>query len=153
MYRKILECLDTRSTWNNIRRFFGEYLRNTLDVRRFKHTWENICGVLRELEILGEICRYVNVWKIGNIWGNIWGSIWVFEGLARGSNMTTPATASVPHLGQSLHKSPSPSCNITLLPQLHKCCSDCSGLFDYWDLSVIGLRRLFEPNRAHTNGR
>ena len=63
IYRKILECLDTRSTWNNIRRFFGEYLRNTLDARRFRHAWENIWGMLGELEILGEICKCLENWK------------------------------------------------------------------------------------------
>ena len=38
-------------------------LRNTLDARRFRHAWENIWGMLGELEILGEICKCLENWK------------------------------------------------------------------------------------------
>ena len=57
-------------------------------------------------------------------------NIWVFEGLVRGSNMTTPA-ASGSHLGQSLHK-PALSHNITLgIKKIS---------FLFLQLLVIGLR-------------
>ena len=55
-------------------------------------------------------------------------NIWVFEGLVRGSNMTTPA-ASGSHLGQSLHK-PALSHNITL--GIKKAAWFLFYFFNYW---------------------